>query len=412
MRLVNTHSLQLEEFIHESSTSYAILSHTWGQEEVLFPDMTDLDKARGKAGFAKVQGACTLAASQGHDYIWIDTCCIDKSSSAELSEAINSMYQWYESSKVCYAYLSDVENPARLGDSRWFTRGWTLQELVAPKRVEFYTSRWTYIGEKQDSQLISTISQASLVDECVLARIQLPQYVSVAKRMYWASRRKTTRPEDEAYCLMGLFMVNMPLLYGEGGRAFFRLQREITSITNDQSILAWYCYSPIPRYESESWYMSCCAPSPSSFALSGSIMSLSNGDWVAERPRNIEYTGTGKVEFSAILGDLKPGEVQEVILHCQIGPVPGTYPTLLLRGSRTSRRYSRFIRNGVVTQLSLHGPSQLLAHRGILPPSEVPLRAKKTKPLGLWISRTGSREPTDGVSRIVFRDSTLPVNVL
>jgi hypothetical protein len=137
MRLVNTHSLQLEEFIFDGRgrPTYAILSHTWGKEEVIFFDMADLDKARAKAGFAKVEGACSLAASQGYDYIWIDTCCIDKSSSAELSEAINSMYRWYQWAKVCYAYLVDVQNPNQLEESKWFTRGWTLQELIAPSRV-------------------------------------------------------------------------------------------------------------------------------------------------------------------------------------------------------------------------------------------------------------------------------------
>jgi hypothetical protein len=121
MRLLNTRSLQLEEFIGGPGRKYAILSHTWEKEEVVFPDMADLDKARAKAGFAKIQGACTLAASQGYDYIWIDTCCIDKSSSAELSEAINSMYRWYSWSGVCYAYLCDVNDSTQIEGSRWFS---------------------------------------------------------------------------------------------------------------------------------------------------------------------------------------------------------------------------------------------------------------------------------------------------
>lgn len=140
MRLINTRTLQLEEFFDTFPPGYAILSHTWEKEEVLFSDMTDLGKARAKKDFAKLEGACHLAAKQKYEYIWIDTCCIDKSSSAELSEAINSMYWWYGQAVVCYAYLSDMESLSQIGDSRWFTRSWTLQELIVPSRVEFYAA--------------------------------------------------------------------------------------------------------------------------------------------------------------------------------------------------------------------------------------------------------------------------------
>ncbi|KAK4113264.1 hypothetical protein N656DRAFT_789283 [Canariomyces notabilis] len=228
MRLINTTTFQLEEFFDSMSPKYAILSHTWEKEEVLFSDMADIPRAQSKIGFAKFQGACALAASKGFKHIWIDTCCIDKSSSAELSEAINSMYMWYTLSDVCFAYLCDVAQPSDLSRSRWFTRGWTLKELIAPRRVEVYSGTWEYLGEKRDLKLISRVSSSSLVDECVLAGVVKPQDVSVARRM----------KEDEAYCLMGLFDVNMPLLYGEGGKSFIRLQQEITKITNDQSILA------------------------------------------------------------------------------------------------------------------------------------------------------------------------------
>jgi hypothetical protein len=383
MRLLSTRSLQLEEFINEFGTNYAILSHTWGKEEITFPDMADLDKARRKTGFAKIQGACALAASQGHDYIWIDTCCIDKSSSAELSEAINSMYRWYGSSKVCYAYLSDVEDPAHMGGSRWFTRGWTLQELIAPGNVEFYTSSWAYIGQKQDSNLLPTISQASLVDECVLAGVVHLRHVSVARRMYWASARKTTRKEDEAYCLMGLFMVNMPLLYGEGARAFIRLQREITSITDDQSILAWYC-NPYPGRSAGAYWISCCAPSPRCFAMSGNISPVRKVN-LADRPRHIDFTGT-MARFSVIVGDVKPGGLLEAILYCQVGPVPGTYPTLILRRQSPNSRYCmRFVQDGVVSQLSLYTPRLLLGHPGIPTNAVQAKNMSNTNPLALFI---------------------------
>jgi hypothetical protein len=237
MRLVNTRTLQLEEFVEHSTPPYAILSHTWGPQELLFADMADLERARATkpAGVAKLEGLCKLAREQCLDYAWNDTCCIDKSSSAELSEAINSMYRWYANSRVCYAYLWDVHDCDKHGKpyqrsqvldqvvaSRWFTRGWTLQELIAPERVEFYTKTWTYLGEKGDDDLLPILSEASLVDECVLARVVSLKDIIVAKKMYWASKRVTTRKEDIAYCLLGLFGVNMPLLYGEGKKAFIR----------------------------------------------------------------------------------------------------------------------------------------------------------------------------------------------
>jgi hypothetical protein len=170
---------------------------------------------------------------------WIDTCCIDKTSSAELSEAINSMYMWYQNSQVCYAYLSDVDNlaPEGLGvfpsfrHSKWWSRGWTLQELLAPKFVEFYARDWTEIGTKSSMQEIvqqvARIGNINATGQCV------------AEKMSWASHRETTRIEDEAYCLMGIFGINMPLLYGEGEKALFRLQSEIWAQTGDESIFAW-----------------------------------------------------------------------------------------------------------------------------------------------------------------------------
>ncbi|KAL2118323.1 hypothetical protein VTJ04DRAFT_7983 [Mycothermus thermophilus] len=259
MRLVNVHTLELEEFIEGSIPCYAILSHTWGNEELLFTDMTNLKRSRKTkpTGFAKFKGLCAHAKMQGLDYVWIDTCCIDKSSSAELSEAINSMYKWYERSLVCYAYLSDVHDRDesgreyrrsellnQLAQSRWFTRGWTLQELIAPTFVKFYTAEWSYLGKKDDDDLLPIISEASLVDECFISHAVPIALASAAKRMYWASKRQTTRVEDIAYFLLGIFNVNMPLLYGEGSRAFKRLQQEIIKIWNDQSIFAWYCADP------------------------------------------------------------------------------------------------------------------------------------------------------------------------
>ena len=344
---------------------YAILSHRWRQDprtEVLFKDCQDIENIAtdphitSKAGYKKVSGCCERALQDGYEHVWIDTACIDKSSSAELSEAINSMYSWYEMSHVCYAYLEDVssdrsgvEGPilgqefrdrnlatsltirvlieayleavssdrsvlgidkqlsissesrywtirrltetylngsssdrsvfafeqefrqsswfrngqtlqsmvadhlyhfssdrsvfARLAlvrqfrDSAWFKRGWTLQELIAPSEVVFFDWEWNEMGNK--AELASIISGITKVDKVFLTYGFNVRKASIAEKMSWAANRETTREEDRAYSLMGLFLVNMPTLYGEGSRAFKRLQEEIIRTDNDHSILAW-----------------------------------------------------------------------------------------------------------------------------------------------------------------------------
>ncbi|KAK3301726.1 heterokaryon incompatibility protein-domain-containing protein [Chaetomium strumarium] len=245
MRLLKTRDLEFEEFANdEHRPPYAILSHTWGPDEVTFAHRVGRQDP-AKAGYAKIHGCCKIAESEGFQYVWIDSCCIDKSSSAELSEAINSMFQWYRDAAICYAYLSDVrvlEDPAgempAFSASRWFTRGWTLQELLAPTELVFFASDWTEIGTK--SSLARTVSRITRIDEKILKGGDWSGY-SVAQKMSWAAGRQTTRPEDEAYCLMGLFDVNMPLLYGEGRKAFLRLQQEILRVSEDQSMFAWSC---------------------------------------------------------------------------------------------------------------------------------------------------------------------------
>ena len=166
----------------------------------------------------------------------MQSCCIDKTSTAELSEAINSMFRWYQNAKVCYAYLADVANKDEFSSSRWFSRGWTLQELIAPKVVRFYSSDWTLLGLK--SELCHLLQEITEIDAFVLETGLFSQ-VCIAKRMSWASRRETTRIEDRAYSLMGIFDVNMPLIYGEGPKAFTRLQHEILRVSADQSLFAW-----------------------------------------------------------------------------------------------------------------------------------------------------------------------------
>ena len=193
---------------------------------------------------AKIRDCCVFARVNGYRYAWVDTCCIDRTSSAELSEAINSMYEWYSQAAICYAFLEDVddsENPraphSRFRRSRWFKRGWTLQELIAPAEVLFLSRDWQILGTKDT--LADVIEEITGIDRDVLTHRRSLDSVSVARRMSWSARRETTREEDEAYSLMGIFGVHMPTIYGEGRKAFVRLQREILEHCPDQSIFAW-----------------------------------------------------------------------------------------------------------------------------------------------------------------------------
>ncbi|KAJ4271936.1 hypothetical protein NW762_000645 [Fusarium torreyae] len=282
MRLINIHKLQLEFFAGGEVPRYAILSHVWGSDEVTFDDINSVghDDAFQLDRHSKLRESCNMARSLKLDYLWIDTCCIDKSSSAELSEAINSMFRWYAESAVCIAFLEDVassplesEEAKRkvFVDSRWFTRGWTLQELIAPRKVIFYGQDWARLGDRaelrEDIKFITGICDELLDANHHMAdsrQRQLDQ-ISVAEKMYWAAGRETTRPEDIAYCLLGIFDINMPLLYGEGQvKAFKRLQKEIIKSTDDESIYAWR--QPRYRVEGQS-YWGLLADSPSAFDI-------------------------------------------------------------------------------------------------------------------------------------------------
>jgi hypothetical protein len=283
MRLlnVNTHKLDLVEFFGDQIPLYAILSHTWGNDEVTFQDL-QRGHYEHKLGFTKIRLTCQQAKQDGLSWCWVDTCCIDKSSSAELSEAINSMYNWYARAQVCYAYLADVcsivcldpspvtrspsppirgygiasyehttntnrpryiETPARnvtkdvaFRDSRWFRRGWTLQELIAPRRLKFFGRSWEPLGER-DAELLSAVTNLTGLSGVVVGNHRVLRDIPIAQRMSWMTHRRTTRKEDETYCLLGIFEANMPLLYGEEDMAFLRLQEELIKKFPDHSLL-------------------------------------------------------------------------------------------------------------------------------------------------------------------------------
>ena len=246
MRLIRSTDLEFEVFFESELPAYAILSHCWNDSEVSYQEFLNRrSEDTTYLKWKKILDCCSLAQQAGWEWIWVDTCCIDKSSSAELSEAINSMFSWYRKAGVCYVFLSDVDVAGKdastisydFSQSRWFTRGWTLQELIAPHDVQFFDSALQCIGTKQS--LAVDISSITRIPIGFLNRTSRLEDASVAQRMSWASRRSTTRVEDIAYCLLGIFDVNMPLLYGEGSKAYYRLQQAIMSQSDDESIFVW-----------------------------------------------------------------------------------------------------------------------------------------------------------------------------
>jgi hypothetical protein len=229
---------------------YAILSHTWGEDEdeVTLKDL-ETGAGRSKAGYEKIQFCGEQSARNGLEHFWVDTCCIDKSSSAELSEAINSMFQWYRKASKCFVYLSDISTAhdsdrndqisesnfeSIFRKSRWFTRGWTLQELIAPTSLEFFSSQGEYLGDKKSFE--RQIHEITGIPIEVLQGSP-PSQFTVEERMSWAAKRRTKRKEDEAYCLLGIFNVCIPLLYGEGKeKALIRLREEIEKSIPSKSL--------------------------------------------------------------------------------------------------------------------------------------------------------------------------------
>ncbi|KAF5346939.1 hypothetical protein D9758_010162 [Tetrapyrgos nigripes] len=233
MRLLNTDTLNLFEFPGSHIPPYAILSHTWGKEEITFQDIqsSSRDALRRKAGFSKLQSCCNLARAHGFEYVWIDTCCINKDSSAELSEAINSMYRYYQDAEMSAGMRIPERSilPSEIGmDS---------PGAFSACHCHFLDVDWVEIGTKSSLQ---DVIEAVTGIPCNVLLDNGPQRISIATKMSWAAMRETTRAEDRAYCLMGIFGVHMPTLYGEGEyNAFIRLQLEIIKFSHDRSIFAW-----------------------------------------------------------------------------------------------------------------------------------------------------------------------------
>ncbi|KAI6018087.1 hypothetical protein BKA83DRAFT_4318249, partial [Pisolithus microcarpus] len=226
---------------------YVTLSHRWGAGE---PSLRDIEGRKiynmpAMGGLGKLQGFCAVACEWGYSWAWSDTCCIDKHSSAEVQETIGSMFAWYRQSALTIVYLSDVPDTGSIGNSEWFRRGWTLQELLAPRTVLFYTRNWslyknlTSANHKKDATVLAELARATGIEPHFLYDFS-PGMDNARSRLQWASSRLTTRPEDIAYSLFGIFNVHLPVLYGESAEhALGRLLTDIVSQSGDISVLDW-----------------------------------------------------------------------------------------------------------------------------------------------------------------------------
>jgi hypothetical protein len=355
MRLLNTTTLEFREFPDLPDEPYAILSHRWGSEEVTFKEYRkSRATVQNRAGYKKIVEFCHIAKQRGFSYAWIDTCCIDKRSSAELSEAINSMYRWYEMSMECYVFLEDYrpEEPRSFPTCEWFRRGWTLQELLASRYCVFFTATWDVVGHKHHFRasrcqctkdegeqqrthlawgpdLIEDLVRITRIDENILNCARGVHGASIAQRMSWASGRATTRLEDRAYSLIGIFDVNMPLLYGEGPGAFQRLQEEIIRTTHDTSI---FCFRKAESQDLVSFasYPVTHGRSALPLAENPNEFSLCNGIWkgelLSDEPYSITHKGLRMVSPAYVYNQPRVmAPVYAIPLGCKMGPSEDMY---------------------------------------------------------------------------------------
>jgi hypothetical protein len=242
----------LTNFHGKTVPPYAILSHRWEESEVLFSDL-GCETYKEKAGYRKLDFCAKQAAQDELQYFWIDTCCIDKWNPSERSKAINSMFQWYKNATRCYVFLSDVsvssatetlqqsDWEASFRASEWFARGWTLQELIAPVSVEFFSCEGRRIGDK--SSFLQLLEKITTISQAALQNCSLDEF-TISERIRWGERRQTTEEEDSIYCLLGILHVSMPTCYGEGkDKALERLRTEVEAAGSAPSII------PFPRNE-------------------------------------------------------------------------------------------------------------------------------------------------------------------
>lgn len=291
MRLIDTSTFELQSGFQDrfKQEGYAILSHRWDGAEIIFDQLPQYTQELRTATrplrtpqLDKIRGACDQARSDGIKWMWIDTCCINKNNSTEESESINSMFNWYREAKVCYTYFNDVEKTSGGGDaglfnatgtgkpSVWFTRGWTLQELLAPVKMLFYDKHWKYLGTR--AELSGILSAITGIQTAYLTGQEDFRKACIAQKMSWMADRTTTREEDMAYSMLGIFGINLNPQYGEGARAFMRLQESLLQRSTDESLFAWRMPANVAKDGVQSWGL--LANSPSWFKDSKSIVVL------------------------------------------------------------------------------------------------------------------------------------------
>lgn len=291
MRLIDTSTFELRSGFQPrfKQEGYAVLSHRWVGHEITFDEIEQYTQELRTATrplrtpeLEKIRGACDQARLDGIQWMWIDTCCINKNSSTEESESINSMFNWYREARVCYTYLSDVEKTSGGGNaglfnatktgktSVWFTRGWTLQELLAPVNMLFYDRDWSYLGTR--AELSGPLSAITGIHSTYLTGKEDFRKACIAQKMSWMADRTTTREEDMAYSMLGIFGVTMNPRYGEGTQAFMRLQELLLQRSTDESLFAWRMPAEVAQGGPQSWGL--LAPSASWFRDSKSIVVL------------------------------------------------------------------------------------------------------------------------------------------
>ncbi|KAE9370202.1 hypothetical protein N431DRAFT_426617 [Stipitochalara longipes BDJ] len=434
--------IKLEEYLH-AVPNYACLSHRWNgnaEYEVSYQDVkSNLEGAQTKPGYPKIPNTLKQAAAEKESpkHVWIDTCCIDKSNGAEISEEINSMYRYYQECTVCVAYMDDVENddPYKEGSSfrksAWFERGWTLQELIAPPKVMFFAKDWSLIGDR--NKLAGLIEEITNIQQRVLKRssklFDLKRF-SVATKMSWAANRQTTKVEDRAYSLLGIFEINMPTIYGEGERAFERLQKKILKLTDDQSIFAW---GKDQMEIGEKSVFGMIATSPDHFSGSRDIASQDYDEGVLQK-----YGGFPNPEYSLSNFGLKiqllvvpiPDliDIHVAVLKCRYQQ--DNKAVVMFLGSQAKStfapvRYSRISFNRQLTHIANVAHMRLeLKHlwisgterqlQSVVAPKDVVLRFPErylplddTNPREFWRKDGGSRYltlPVDTWSTTILRD--------
>lgn len=334
MHLLSTTTFELRtgDQAYFREQGYAILSHRWVGDEIDFKQLqtvaAELRSGRTTAStpqIDKIRGACKVARGSGFEWLWIDSCCIDKSNAVELDESIRSMFRWYGNARICITYLSDVDSTGswehgvfdsteREGPSLWFSRGWTLQELLAPSELRFYNKHWDYIGTKHEHARV--LAQITGIEAEYLVGAKNFRAACIATKMSWMAGRTTTRAEDIAYSMLGVFDVHMNTRYGEGAEAFMRLQKELLTAPNllvDESLFAWRMpdsnsgaklLGPNQETNWEAGEWGLLAPSPEWFKHSGGV-TLEQTPTIERQPRSFDLTQGSVVAWIPTAGGTK-----------------------------------------------------------------------------------------------------------